>query len=158
MLSVGGKRLKGTALVFADRPKSAAQLIALARKLPIVAVRIHAYRPDRLPPFDKPELKELWKQAADLGIAVQLHFEPRYAPGFTPLIREFKDVPVIIDHLGRPLQGTPEEHAMVVKWADLKNTVMKISSLPEKPMPGERDLKPIIKELHVSSRRTDGPA
>ena len=46
-------------------------------------------------------LRALWKQAADLGIAVQIHFEPRYAPGFEPLIKEFAMTKVIIDHLGR---------------------------------------------------------
>lgn len=146
-LNVGGKRFKGTALVFADQPKSVAQLPDLAKKLPIVAVRIHAYAPERLPPFDKPELKQLWKMASDLGLAVQLHLEPRYAPRFTPLIKEFKDTTVIIDHLGRPLQGTAEEHAVVVKWSDFGNTVMKISSLPTTRMYPHRGLKPIVKQL-----------
>jgi predicted TIM-barrel fold metal-dependent hydrolase len=146
-LAIGGKRFKGTALVFADQPKSVAQLPDLAKKLPIVAVRIHAYAPERLPPFDKPELKQLWKMAGELGLAVQLHLEPRYAPRFTPLIKEFKDVPVIIDHLGRPLQGTAEEHSVVVKWSDFANCVMKISSLPTTRMYPHRDLKPIVKQL-----------
>lgn len=146
-LAVGGRRFKGTALVFADQPKSVAQLPDLAKRLPIVAVRIHAYAPERLPPFDKPELRQLWKLASDLGLAVQLHLEPRYAPRFTPLIKEFKDTTVIIDHLGRPLQGTTEEHAVVVKWSDFENTVMKISSLPTTRMYPHRDLKPIVKQL-----------
>jgi predicted TIM-barrel fold metal-dependent hydrolase len=150
VLTVGGKRLKGTALVFADQPKTVAQLPELAKKLPIVCVRIHAYSPERLPPFDKPELKQLWKMAGDLGLAVQLHLEPRYAPRFTPLIKEFKDVRVIIDHLGRPLQGTAEEHAVVVKWSDLPNTIMKISSLPKPGEKGAEELKPVIKQLHVA--------
>src|SRR5262245_3644476 len=74
-LEVGKKRLKGTALVFADRPGSVDRLPGLVKRWPIVAVRIHAYAPERLPPFDRPELRGLWKQAADLGLAVQLHFE-----------------------------------------------------------------------------------
>jgi predicted TIM-barrel fold metal-dependent hydrolase len=146
-LAVGGKRFKGTALVFADQPKSVAQLPDLAKKLAIVAVRIHAYAPERLPPFDKPELRQLWKMASELGLAVQLHLEPRYAPRFTALIKEFKDTTVIIDHLGRPLQGTAEEHAVVVKWSDFDNCVMKISSLPTTRMYPHRDLKPIVKQL-----------
>ena len=51
--------------------------------------------------FGTPELRSLWKHAGDLSLAVQLHFEPRYAPGFEPLIREFPRTTVIIDHLGR---------------------------------------------------------
>lgn len=146
-LQVGGKRLKGTALVFADRPGSVDQLPGLVKKLGVVAARIHAYAPERLPPFGKPELRALWKKAADLGIAVQLHFEPRYAAGFEPLIKEFKETRIIIDHLGRPFQGSPKEHAVVVGWSRCKNVVMKLSAIPEDRMYPHRDVKPIVKEL-----------
>lgn len=146
-LQVGKGRLKGTCLVFADREGSVAQLPALCKKLPIVAARIHAYAPDRLPPFGKPELRDLWKKAGELGLAVQLHFEPRYAAGFEPLIQEFADTRVIIDHLGRPFQGKPEEHAVVVRWARFKNTVMKLSAIPSSRDYPHREIAPIIKQL-----------
>src|SRR5687767_11445037 len=94
-LEVGKGKLKGTVLVFADREGSLEKLPDLAKRLPVVATRIHAYSPDRLPPFGKPELKRLWSLATDHGLAIQLHFEPRYAPGFEPLIREFRDTKVI---------------------------------------------------------------
>jgi predicted TIM-barrel fold metal-dependent hydrolase len=146
-LEVGKGRLKGTCLFFAGREKAREQMAALVKKCPVVALRIHAYAPERLPPFGKPELKELWKAAADLGLAVQLHFEPRYAPGFEPLIKEFADTTVIIDHLGRPIQGSPEEHAVVVKWSRFKNTYMKLSALPSTREYPHRDVKPIVKQL-----------
>ena len=60
----------------------------LAKRMELIAARVHAYAPDRLPPFGKPELRNLWRQATELGLAVQLHFEPRYAPAFEPLIKE----------------------------------------------------------------------
>src|SRR5262249_9660463 len=88
-----------------------------------------------------------WKHVGDLGLAVQLHFEPRYAPGFGPLIREFSRTTVIVDHLGRPFQGTPEEYEVVLGWARLPNTVMKLSSLPEKGQYPHRDVGPVIKDL-----------
>ena len=146
-LQVGKGRLKGTALVFADRPGSVEQLPGLVKRLALVAARIHAYAPERLPPFGKPELRNLWKLAGELGLAVQLHFEPRYASGFEPLIKEFADVRVIIDHLGRPFQGTPDEHAVVVKWSRFKNTVMKLSAIPLPREYPHRDIAPIIKQL-----------
>ncbi len=147
-LEVGKGRLKGTCLFFADRPGSLAAMAALAKRLPIVAARVHAYAPDRLPPFGKPELRELWKQAADLGLALQIHFEPRYAPGYEPYIEEFSKTTVIIDHLGRPLQGTPEEHARVVGWAGrFKNTVMKLSSYGPSSEYPHRDIAPIVRQL-----------
>jgi predicted TIM-barrel fold metal-dependent hydrolase len=146
-LAIGKGRLKGVCLVFADQPASMKQLAGLAKRGDIVAVRIHAYSPDRLPPFGKPELRALWQLASDLGLAVQLHFEPRYAPGFEAYIREFAKTKVIIDHLGRPFQGTPEEHAVVVRWARLPNTVMKIASLPATTEYPHRDVGPVIRQL-----------
>jgi predicted TIM-barrel fold metal-dependent hydrolase len=146
-LAVGKGKLKGTLLLFADREGSLDKLPELCRKLDVVSVRVHAYAPDRLPPFGMPALRRLWTMAADHGLAVQLHFEPRYAPGFEPLIREFSKTRVIIDHLGRPFQGTPSEHAVVVRWARLDNTVMKLSAIPDKTSYPHRDIAPVIQEL-----------
>jgi predicted TIM-barrel fold metal-dependent hydrolase len=146
-LQIGKGKLKGTTLVFADSPGATRQLTDLVKRMPIVATRVHAYAPDRLPPFGSDELRSLWRCAAELGIAVQLHFEPRYASGFEPLIREFHDTPVIIDHLGRPFQGTPKEHAVVVKWAAYKNAWMKVSSIPATTQYPHRDISPIIRQL-----------
>ncbi len=146
-LQVGAGRLKGTCLVFADQPESVGLLPGLVKKIGVVAVRIHAYAPDRLPPFGKPELRALWKQASELGLMVQVHLEPRYAPGFEPLIQEFAQTRVIIDHLGRPFQGTPKEHALIVRWSRFKNTVMKLSAIPAPADYPHRDIAPIVKEL-----------
>jgi predicted TIM-barrel fold metal-dependent hydrolase len=146
-LSVGKGKLKGTLLLLADREGSLDKLPELTRKLPVVSVRVHAYAPDRLPPFGKPELKRLWSLATDHGLAVQLHFEPRYASGFEPLIREFSRTKVIIDHMGRPFQGTPAEHAVVLRWARLDNTVMKLSAIPDRRTYPHRDIGPIIRQL-----------
>jgi predicted TIM-barrel fold metal-dependent hydrolase len=146
-LTVGKGRLKGTCLFFADRPGSLARMPALVKKSPIVAVRLHAYAPERLPPFGKPELKALWKQAGDLGLAVQLHLEPRYAPRLEPYIKEFSSVRVLIDHLGRPFQGTPEEHSVIVRWSRFKNTILKMSSFPARESYPHRDIVPVLKQL-----------
>ncbi len=148
-LEVGKGKLKGTCLFFAGRPNSIREMTALVKRQPgkIVTLRIHAYAPERLPPFGKPELRELWKAASDLGLAIQLHFEPRHAPGFEPLIQEFSKTRVIIDHLGRPLQGTPEEHDRVVKWSRFENTVIKLSSIPLTRTYPHRDVEPILQTL-----------
>ena len=146
-LREGKGRLKGTILLFADRDGSLEKMAKLAKRLDIVAVRVHAYAPDRLPPFGKPELRKLWQLATDLGLAVQLHFEPRYAPGFEPLIREFRDTPAIIDHLGRPFQGTPQQHAVVVRWSRFPNTIMKLSSLPTSRSYPHREIRPVVRQL-----------
>ena len=146
---VGGKRLKGTCLFFAGRPGSVAAMQALVKRNPgrVVTARIHAYQTDRLPPFGKPELRELWRAAADLGLGVQLHFEPRFGIGFEPLIQEFAKTTVVIDHLGRPFQGTREDHAAIVRWARFPNTVMKISSLPTPEEQPVEKVAGVIREL-----------
>jgi predicted TIM-barrel fold metal-dependent hydrolase len=148
-LSVGGSRLKGTCLFFADRPGFVEGLRSLVTTLPgqIVAARVHAYAPERLPPFGSEELRTLWKTAAELGLAMQLHFEPRYAPGFEPLIREFPETPVVIDHLGRPFQGTRQEHDVVLRWSRLPNTIMKIASVPWPTNYPHRDIRPVLRRL-----------
>lgn len=148
-LDAGRGRLKGTCLFFAEDPNAAAKLAELARRRPgqVVALRVHAYAPERLPPLGQPELRTLWKAAADLGLAIQAHFEPRYAPPLEPLVREFNQTTVLIDHLGRPFQGTPEEHAAVVRWSDYPNAVMKLSSLPVKEEYPHRDPAPVVRRL-----------
>ncbi len=146
-LAVGKGKLKGTLLLFADREGSLAKMPELCRKLSPVSVRVHAYAPDRLPPFGQASLRRLWTTAGEHGLAVQLHFEPRYAPGFEPLIREFAKTRVIVDHMGRPFQGTPQEHAVVLRWARFENTVMKLSAIPEPRMYPHRDIAPIIRQL-----------
>jgi predicted TIM-barrel fold metal-dependent hydrolase len=146
-LAVGKEKLKGTCLFFAGRPDTENRMRELAKKLPLVAVRIHAYNPERLPPFEKPELRDLWKLASDLGLAVQLHFEPRFGAGFEPYIKEFKSVRVLIDHLGRPFQGTPKEHAVIIGWANYDNVVMKLSAVPNRGTYPHRDPAPVVKRL-----------
>ncbi len=148
-LDTGAGKFKGTGLFFADRPDATTRMAELVRRQPgrIAAARIHAYAPERLPPFGKPELRALWKQAAELGLMIQLHFEPRYAPGFEPLIQEFAETKVLVDHLGRPFQGTPEEHEAVIRWSRFPNTVMKISSLPEPTKYPHRDVQPTVRRL-----------
>jgi predicted TIM-barrel fold metal-dependent hydrolase len=149
-LKVGGGKLKGTCLFFADKDDAVDKMTDLVRKWPgrIVALRIHAYAPERLPPFDQPDkIRRLWKAAGELGLAVQLHLEPRYAPKLEPFIKEFPKTTVIVDHLGRPFQGTPGEHAVIVRWSRFDNVVMKISSVPEKRTYPHRDVQPLVQEL-----------
>lgn len=78
---------------------------------------------------------------------MQLHFEPKYAEGFEPLIKEFKDTRVFIDHMGRPFQGTEKEFAVVLKWAKFENVVMKLSAVPNKGTYPHRDPQPVVKQL-----------
>ncbi|MBA3312193.1 MAG: amidohydrolase family protein [Planctomycetota bacterium] len=148
-LDVGNGRLKGVCHFFAHANDSVQRMIDLVRRRPgqIVALRIHAYAPERLPKFDSAELRTLCRAAADLGLALQLHFEPRYATALEPLVREFKSTPVLVDHLGRPFQGTADEYATVLRWSERPNVSVKLSSLPVKEEYPHRDITPIVQQL-----------
>jgi len=146
-LQHGRGRLKGTCLFFADDPTATQRLQQLSERADLVAARIHAYAPGRLPPFGTPELRQYWRTAGESGLAIQLHFEPRYSSAFEPLIREFPDFPVLIDHLGRPFQGTADEHATVIRWGKLPNTIIKLSSIPSPLKYPHRDPAPTIRRL-----------
>jgi len=78
---------------------------------------------------------------------VQLHFTPEHAAGFEPLLREFKDTRVIVDHLGRPFGAPAEDYDRVVRWSALPNVVMKLSSLPAPDPPETASLPRMVKWL-----------
>jgi predicted TIM-barrel fold metal-dependent hydrolase len=145
-LDVGAGRLKATCLYFAEKPGSIEELKAFVKRYPdgVVALRIHAWLEDRLPPFDRPELiRALWKAGDDLGLAVQLHFVPKYAARFEPFIKEFPDTTVIVDHFGRVPQGTPEENEVIYRWSRFQNVVIKMANLP----PEDEAIAPVIKRF-----------
>ncbi|QDS93962.1 Amidohydrolase [Roseimaritima multifibrata] len=148
-IDIGNGRLKGTCLFFSDQPKSLERLPQFLRQHEdhIVATRLHAYAPGRLPPWGSPELDRLWAIATDAGVAMQVHLEPRYAARLDPYLRRYKETRVIIDHLGRPMQGTPEEHAVVLGWSELPNTVMKLAAIPPQDKYPHRDVAPVIARL-----------
>ncbi len=148
-LDVGHGRLKGVCHFFAGS-ESIVRMQDLVNRRPgqIVALRIHAYAPERLPPFNSRELRELCKTAADLGLALQLHFEPRHAMALEPLVAEFQnETPVVIDHFGRPFQGTADEYATVLRWSERTNVSVKLSSLPVKEEYPHRDITPVVQQL-----------
>jgi len=146
-LAVGKDKLKGTCLFFPERDDSPKRLRELAKLVPLVAARIHAYNPDRLPAFEKPEFGAFWKAVGDLGLAIQLHFEPRHATGFTKWIENHPDIPVLIDHLGRPFQGTEKEFATVLGWSRFRNAIVKLSSVPDRGKYPHRDPGKVIRQL-----------
>ena len=60
---------------------------------------------------------------------------------------ELPETTAIIDHLGRPFQGSPQEYDVVLGWARFPNTVMKLSLLPAREEYPHRDVGPVIPDL-----------
>jgi len=132
---------KGTCLfdpIAADTP---ARMAALVKKLPnrIVALRIHEMRPADKPSttagpikdrdLHHPAMKQTWRAAESLGLAIQMHFIPRFAPAIGELAAEFSGTPIILDHLARAGQGTPAEYEQVLRLAQFPRVYMKYSAV-----------------------------
>jgi predicted TIM-barrel fold metal-dependent hydrolase len=150
---------KGTCLFDPIAPDTPARMEAIARRHPgrIVALRIHETHAPGTPStasgairdrdLREPAIKNVWRKARSLGMAIQFHFIPCYAAQIYDLAAEFADVPVILDHLGRPGQGKPEEYPGVLRLAKLPKTYIKlcaVSSASKEKFP-YRDVKPIVR-------------
>ncbi len=151
---------KGTCLFDPLRPETPSRMAELAKRLPnrIVALRIHQNRKSGEPPWpvtkpirerdmSDPAMKTSWRKAADLGFAIQMHFTPNHAPSIGKLAAEFRDVPVVLDHLARSGQGTPAEYDNVLALAKLPKVYMKFSGwvYSSKEPPPHKDIGPLVK-------------
>lgn len=152
---------KATCLFDAMREDTASRMRTLMRKHPgrIVALRVHAMGERGAPPEESGAIKNrdltagymkrTWKAAADHGLAVQMHFKPFFAPQIKALSDQFRDLPVILDHLGRNGMGNPSDFYQVLRLAENPRVYMKFSGWPyssNEDWP-HRDLKPVVKTL-----------
>ena len=153
---------KGTCLFDPFAPDTRARMEALVKKHRgrIVALRVHQMHERGEKPWPSgaiknrdladPRIKQVWRKAGDLGLAIQVHFKPWYAAGIGRLAEEFPDIPVVLDHLGRAGMGTAADYDGVLKLAKLPNTTMKFSgyrysSKQERPY---RDAKPTVRKAY----------
>ena len=152
---------KGTCLFDPIAPDTPARMLALTKKLPkrIVALRIHEVLPAGQAPSSSgpikdrdlrhPAMKDTWRAAQSLGLAIQMHFIPRFAPEISDLAAQFRNTPVILDHLARAGQGTPAEYEQVLRLAQLPRVYMKYSGVAmssKQPYP-HADAKPIVRKV-----------
>jgi predicted TIM-barrel fold metal-dependent hydrolase len=131
---------KGTCLFDPIDPETPRRMGELIRRNPrrIVALRIHEVHEAGTPSTTSglisnrdlmhPRMWATWKAASDLGLFIQMHFIPHYAGEIGKLAATFPETPVILDHLARPKQGTPEEFEQVLKLAKLPKVYMKYTS------------------------------
>jgi predicted TIM-barrel fold metal-dependent hydrolase len=123
---------KGTSLFYPKDPAAPKKLAALVKREPrIVSTRFHAHRGKEiyLDSFAAPYVRALWKQAADLGLVIELHIGPNYAKQAGAAIAAFPGCRVLIDHLCEPKLGTPWEYADVLDLAKYPNVYMKLSGV-----------------------------
>ena len=128
---------KGTCLFDPVAPETPARMEELARrhKGRIVGMRIHEMLAPGAPPstsgaikdrdMQSPAMENTWRKAQQLGMAIQMHFLPHFAPQIGALARKFPNVPVILDHLARAGQGTPADYEEVLRLARIPRVYMK---------------------------------
>jgi predicted TIM-barrel fold metal-dependent hydrolase len=155
---------KGTCLFDPIDPETPKRMQELVRRNPgrIVAIRIHELHPAGTPPLKTgairdrdltdPQMKQCWRAAHELGLAIQVQLIPHYAPEIGELAGRFRAMPVILDHLARPGQGTPAEYEQVLKLADIPRVYMKfgstgVASVSKQPFP-HPDAKPLVKRVY----------
>lgn len=146
-LGIDPKRFRGVCHLQPSRPDFAAKIAELAQHPGMVGMRLHAYCPERLPPLDLASLERFWSVAESNRLFIQLHLEPRYASYFTPVLERFPEVTVLIDHCGRPFQGTIEEFQHIRAWARFPQVHMKLSLLPFRDQYPHRDIGPVALDL-----------
>ena len=125
---------KGTCLYDPDLPDTPARIKAVPDR--IVAMRVHATEPEKYPTrsgairdrdLSSEQMRRTWKAVADRGIAIQVHMTPYFAPAIYKLGNEFRQTPIIVDHMARAAQGTPEQFEDVLKLAKLPKVYMKFA-------------------------------
>mgnify|MGYP000692916503 CR=1 FL=1 len=152
---------KGTCLFDPIAPDTPARMEALVKKHGgrIVALRVHETEDPKRGPstagpirdrdMKSPQMLAVWKKAHSLGLAVQMHLIPYFAPHVRALASQLREMPVILDHLSRAGQGTPAEYEEVLRLSDLPRVYMKFSghSYSSKEKPPYRDLQPLTRRI-----------
>jgi predicted TIM-barrel fold metal-dependent hydrolase len=153
---------KGTCLFDPIAAQTPARMEALVNRHRgrIVALRIHEVRNPGEPPttagaikdrdLRSPAMRQAWAKARSLGLAIQMHFVPYYAPQIGELLAQFPDMTVILDHLARAGQGTPGEYEQVLKLARYPRVYMKYSGVnySSKQKFPFRDARPIVRRAY----------
>ena len=100
----------------------------------IVAMRIHetqimpeAGGPIRNRDMKDPRMLACWKALAAMGLGIQMHSIPAQAPNIRMLAEKVPDATVILDHMGRPGDGTEKEYEEVLRLAELPRVILKYS-------------------------------
>ena len=150
---------KGTCLFDPIAPSTPERMAALVKRNPgrIVALRIHEVRKPGTPAsstgaikdrdMQSPAMENTWRKVQELGLAIQMHFLPYFAPQIGELARKFPDVAVLMDHLARAGQGTPADFDQVIQLARFPRVYMKYSGIEyssKQPFP-HLDAKPLVR-------------
>jgi len=153
---------KGTCLFDPISPETPSRMEALVKRNPgrLVALRIHQMgepgsAPTRSGPIGGRDMSSAamdrtWNKAAQLGLAIQMHFVPYYAPQIEEQARRHSGIGIVLDHLGRAGMGSPAEFERVLALAKLPNVYLKVSALnySSKEKAPYRDARPMVRRAY----------
>jgi predicted TIM-barrel fold metal-dependent hydrolase len=112
-------RLAPVLVLDAQDPASCSQLRELTSEHTLAGLRIVAptLTKDDTEWLAGDQARAFWRQAVDLGLSVAvILYRLNHSAGLAALrdiVREFRDIPILIDHVGLPHPSTPEK-----KWAE----------------------------------------
>ncbi len=153
---------KGPCLFDPVAPETPRRMEELVKRNPgrIVALRIHESRKCSAAPtavgtairdrdMRAPGMRATWRKAHELGLAIQMHFVPCHAPAIRAVAADFREMPVIIDHLGRYNEGTPAEWDEMLRLSELPRMYLKFSAIrmSSKQGPPYADAKPLVRRV-----------
>jgi predicted TIM-barrel fold metal-dependent hydrolase len=150
---------KGTCLFDPLDPKTPGRMKELSKRHPgrIVALRIHEMNGPGKPSekggaiknrdMRDPAMKTAWRAAGDLGMAIQMHFLPHHSAEISALAGEFRDVAVILDHMGRAGQGSEADTVELLKLSRHPRVYFKFSGVgySSKQKAPFADAKPLVR-------------
>lgn len=159
-----GKFFKAICLLDPIDPRTPKRLADLAGRHPgqIVGMRIHELHAVGTPStttgilrdrdLKDPQMAVTWRAAHELGLGILIQCTPHFAPEIGSLAAQFPEMPVTLDHLSRPGQGTPEEYVEVLKLGKLPNIYIKftttgVTSASKQPYP-HLDAKPLVRRVY----------
>jgi predicted TIM-barrel fold metal-dependent hydrolase len=99
-----------------------------------------------------PQMEITWRAVHELGLGILLQSTPHFAPAIGDLAKKLPSMPVVLDHLDRPGQGTSEEYEDVLKLGKLPNVYMKftttgVTSASKEPYP-HLDAKRLVRRVY----------
>ena len=140
--------MRGVCLVDPNTPDSVANLERTVAGRRIVGVRLQTSWLWGMN-WDSPHLAAFWKRMGELDLVVQMHLEPEWNPQFQEMVERFPDTRVVIDHLGRPRNGTGVDFMLFKKIAIHPHVYMKLSSFDTESQeePPYLKVQPTVEEL-----------
>ena len=128
-IAIAPDRLRGVMLVDPLDPDAAEAIKATALDRRVTGLRMLPLRSDR--GWFGPGAERIWKTAAELALTMTFLVRPDQIPAVARWAQRFRDVAVVIDHLGRPDLGEgrgPAAIAELLALASLPNVYVKLSA------------------------------